>query len=267
MFGVNQRGMGTFTTDDGLHIAFEDWGGAGSGPPVVLHHGFIADGRLNWLYGGVVDAFTAAGRRVIAPDARGHGRSDKPHDPAFYGEDRMSRDLGLLLDHLDLDQIDLVGYSMGAIVSLITASRDRRVRRMVVGGVGCAVVESGGVERRMIDGDQLVQGLLTDDPSWITDPVARQFREFADAIPGNDRKALAAQATAVHRGGVDLAAITAPTLLIAGRDDPLASRPEVLVGAIPGAKLLVVDGDHMVALGDPRFVPAMVGFLSEASEA
>ncbi len=65
--------MGTFRTSDGLNIAYEDWPadpGPEKGPPVVLHHGFLADGRLNWLYGVVVD---------------------KPHDPALYGEDRMSR--------------------------------------------------------------------------------------------------------------------------------------------------------------------------------
>ena len=262
-------GVDTFETSDGLNIAFEDWPaepGPEVGPPVVLHHGFIADARLNWLYGGVVTAFTAAGRRVIGPDARGHGRSDKPHDPALYGEDRMSQDLAELLDHLGLTEIDLVGYSMGAIVALITASRDRRIRRLVIGGVGSAVVELGGVERRNVDRKQLVEALLADDLGGITDPTALQFREFADAIPWNDRRALAAQAQSIHRDGVDLASITAPTLLIVGRDDPLATRPEVLAGAIPGGRLLVVAGDHAGALGDPAFVPAMVEFLDPSGQ-
>ena len=261
--------MGTFKTTDGLDIAYEDWPadpGPETGPPVVLHHGFLADARLNWLYGGVVAALTGAGRRVVAPDARGHGRSDKPHDPALYGEDRMSRDLSELLDHLGLGEVDLVGYSMGAIVSLITASRDRRVRRLVVGGVGAGVVEVGGVETRAMDRKLLAQGLLADDPDSITDPMVRQFRQFADAIPGNDRQALAAQASSVHTAGVDLASIRAATLVIVGRDDPLAARPDVLSGAIPDARLQVVEGDHLGALGDPAFVPSIVGFLSGGSE-
>lgn len=261
--------MGTFRTSDTLQIAYEDWDadpGPATGPPVVLHHGFLADGRLNWLYGGVVGAFRAAGRRVVAPDARGHGRSDKPHDPALYGEDRMSRDLSELLDHLGLDQVDLVGYSMGAIVALITASRDPRVRRLVVGGVGSGVVEVGGVETRAMDRKLLAKGLLADDPETITDPMVRQFRQFADAIPGNDRRALAAQASSVHTAGVDLASIRAATLVIVGRDDPLAARPEVLAGAIPGARLQIVEGDHLGAMGDPVFVPSVVGFVSGSAE-
>ena len=48
-----------------------------------------------------LEVLTAAGRRVIAPDARGHGRSEKPHDPSRYGEDRMARDLAVLLDVID----------------------------------------------------------------------------------------------------------------------------------------------------------------------
>ena len=100
-------------------------GRAGGLPPVVLHHGFVANADANWVATGVVEALTTAGRKVIAPDARGHGRSEKPHDPARYGEDRMARDLAVLLDTVDVPQIDLVGYSMGAIVSLIFASTDR----------------------------------------------------------------------------------------------------------------------------------------------
>lgn len=109
--------MKSFSAWDDLEIAYQEWGEASTAlPPVVLHHGFVANADANFLATGVVDALTAAGRRVIAPDARGHGRSEKPHDPARYGEDRMARDLAGLLDVVGAPQIDLVGYSMGAIV-------------------------------------------------------------------------------------------------------------------------------------------------------
>ena len=111
--------MKGFRTWDGLELAYREWGEKTALAPVVLHHGFVADADANWVATGVVDALTAAGRAVIAPDARGHGSSEKPHDPARYGEQRMARDLTVLLDTIGLCQIDLVGYSMGAIVALI----------------------------------------------------------------------------------------------------------------------------------------------------
>ena len=124
-----------FETSDGVGIVWHEWGAELAGPPVVLHHGFGASAKLNWLGAGVIAALTAAGRRVIALDARGHGESDKPHDPAFYGEDRMARDVSELIDHLGFPEFDLVGYSMGAIVSLIAGSREPRIRRLVIGRV------------------------------------------------------------------------------------------------------------------------------------
>ncbi|HWS31258.1 MAG TPA: alpha/beta fold hydrolase [Actinoplanes sp.] len=85
--------MPAFQADDGVEIFWEQWDGDRGQPPVLLHHGFIASGHTNWVLPGVVDALTATGRRVVAIDARGHGRSGKPHDPAFYGESRMARDV------------------------------------------------------------------------------------------------------------------------------------------------------------------------------
>lgn len=251
-----------FTASDGIDIAYFSWGKQADGIPVVLHHGFAADAQSNWVVPGVVGALVAAGRHVVAIDARGHGISDKPHDAASYGERRMARDLVSLFDVLDSAAIDLVGYSMGAIVSLIAASFDTRVRRLVVGGVGAGVAELGGVERRHLDTDALAVGLRADDPASIADPVVRKFRKFAD-LQGADRLALAAQSEARNTSPIALADIVAPTLLIVGDDDPLAQRPEALVAAIPDARLLRIAGDHLTAVANPDFSSAIVEFLAE----
>jgi len=252
--------MFRFTTSDGLSIACHEWAGGPAQPPVLLHHGFAASGPINWKAPGIVDALVAAGRRVIAIDARGHGASDKPHDPAFYGEARMARDVSELIDHLGVAAIDLAGYSMGAIVGLICASQEPRVRRLVVGGVGEGVVATGGVDTRHVPNAAIVQALLSDDVSMIEHPAAAPFRLFADAI-GADRKALAAQASVVHAQPIPLDRITAPTLVVAGDDDPLAVHPERLAAAIPGARSLLVGGDHRTAVAAPAFAQAIVAFL------
>ncbi len=253
--------MKRFKTWDDLEIVYREWGEETTTAPVVLHHGFVANAEANWVATGVVDALAAAGRRVVAPDARGHGDSDKPHDPARYGEQRMARDLAILLDTIGAPQIDLVGYSMGAIVALILSSEDERVRRLVVGGVGSGVIECGGVDRRAVSNESIIDALSADDPSTLEESGAHAFRMLADAL-GAEREALIAQAQSVYRGGVALKRISATTLILAGEDDPLAVRPEALAAAIPGAELRVVAGDHIGALADPHFTQSIVDFLA-----
>lgn len=247
---------------DGIEVAVHRWGAPGDRPPVVLQHGFAADSLRNWQDSGVVAALLADGREVVAVDARGHGASDKPHDPARYGERAMAGDLASVADALQLDRFDLAGYSMGGIVSLVLAGTDPRVRRLVVGGIGAGVVERGGVDTRTLRTDALVAALEADDPATVTDPTAVAFRAFADST-GADRLALAAHARVVHAEPLPLGDITAPTLVVAGDADPLAVRPQVLADAIPGARVAVVPGDHLGAVRTPVFAGALVGFLGD----
>ena len=250
-----------FTATDGLQIAYDDTGTDTSRPPVVLHHGFAANSFLNWTVPGVVEALTSAGRRVVALDPRGHGRSDHPHDPSFYGESRMATDVSTLIDVLGVDEIDLVGYSMGAIVSLLVARP--RPPSPAAGRRWCRrrVVERGGVDTRVIAPTALQRGLRADDPTTIADRSVAAFRMFADST-GADRLALAAQADRVHNEPIPFELITAPTLVLVGRNDDLAARPKVLADAIAGAALVVIDGDHLGAVGVPAFAPAIVEFVN-----
>lgn len=251
----------SFTSWDDIEIAYQEWGEEGSSPVVVLHHGFGVDAEANWVGPGVVDALVAARRRVVAPDARGHGHSEKPHDPGSYGEQRMARDLAALLEVIGASRVDLVGYSMGAVVSLIFSSEEERVRRLVVGGVGEGIIECGGVDRRAVSNESIIEALSAGDPATLNASGAAVFRALADAV-GADRKALIAQASSVYRGHIALERISAPTLVLAGDADPLAVRPEVLATAIPEATLKIVSGDHVGAIADPRFTQSIVDFLA-----
>lgn len=259
--------MKRFKTWDELQIAYHEWGERSADAiPVVLHHGFVADANANWVVTGVVQALLERGRWVIAPDARGHGQSEKPHDATRYGEQAMARDLACLVDIVDVERIDLAGYSMGAIVSLLFASDDPRVRRLVVGGVGAGVVECGGVDRRAVSNESIIQALSVPDARELQQPEARSFRTLADAL-GADREALVAQASSVYRRGVALERISAETLVLAGDRDPLAVRPEVLADAIAGATVTLTSGDHMTALMDPLFARSLVDFLCSPASA
>jgi pimeloyl-ACP methyl ester carboxylesterase len=150
---------------------------------------------------------------------------------------------------------------MGAVVSLIVAAGEPRLRRLVVGGLGASAVELGGVDTRIRSPDSVVDALTADDPGMIADPLAASFRLLADAV-GADRFALAAQAQRSHSCRIPLAEIGVPTLVIAGEHDLLAPRPEVLAAAIPGARLEIVPGDHLGAVNAPEFTAAILEFLA-----
>lgn len=103
--------------------------------------------------------------------------------------------------------------------------------------------------------------MRAEDPASITDPAARRFRFFADSV-GADREALAAHAASRHRSRVALDKITAPTLVIAGDNDPFAARPEVLASSIANAQTLLLPGDHLGVVRAPGFAATIVEFLA-----
>jgi len=118
---------------DGINIRyFSD----GQGEALVLIHGFSGSAETAWINSGVFDALADAGFRVIALDNRGHGGSDKPHDPASYGVN-MAEDVRRLLDHLGLERAHVVGYSMGGKIANTFRSRHpQRVITLTLGGYG-----------------------------------------------------------------------------------------------------------------------------------
>jgi pimeloyl-ACP methyl ester carboxylesterase len=248
--------MNNFESFDGTGLAFESFGADDRRPPVLLLHGFAADSRLNWVAPRVVGALVDAGRRVVALDARGHGKSDKPHDPGAYAGDAMVRDARALIDHLGVAQVDVCGYSMGALTTFALVATEPRARSAVLGGVGAALAGGSMAERA----PRITAALLADDPSAITDPVAAAFRAFADST-GADRRALAAIQQARRSPPPDGAAITVPTLVIVGDADALVGSPDQLASRIPGATAEIVSGDHLTAVFDPRFGQAIVTFL------
>jgi pimeloyl-ACP methyl ester carboxylesterase len=243
-----------FASFDGLEIAFDV---RGAGPDVLCMHGFAADAAGNWVAPGVADAIAAAGRRVILYDARGHGASGKPHDPASYADQAMVRDARALLDYLAIEAAAVVGYSMGAIVATRLVPLEDRTRSLVLGGVG----------RRLATGPPLNRAAIADALSApagapISDASARAFRQFAQRS-GNDLEALAAiQRVRGHADPGPFDQIRVPTLVVVGEGDALAGPPDELAARIPNAVARVVPGDHLSAVAQPEFTAAIVDFLT-----
>lgn len=246
--------MERFTSFDGTEIAYLD---EGEGPVVVLLHGFASDHHGNWVAPGVVAALVASGRRVVAPDARGHGQSATPHDPQAFANDAMIRDVQALFDHLAIDGVDLVGYSMGSLMAGSIATRDARVRSLVLGGVGGTWTG----DQRPANVTTIADALEADDPATITDPVGRAFRAFADST-GADRLSLAALQRAPRGARAELGEIAVPTVVLTGDDDTLVGPPDQLAARIPGATFVVLHGNHLSAVSDPLFTSSIVTFVN-----
>jgi pimeloyl-ACP methyl ester carboxylesterase len=116
---------------DGVTLSVVD---EGAGEPVFLLHGF-PDSSYVWRK--QIPALVAAGKRVIAPDLRGFGESDKPQEVEPYRMPHLVADVVAVLDELGLERVDVVGHDWGAGLAWVLAARvPERVRRLAVMSVG-----------------------------------------------------------------------------------------------------------------------------------
>jgi pimeloyl-ACP methyl ester carboxylesterase len=107
----------------------------GTGEPVILIHGLYSSANINWQLTGVFTEL-AKDHQVIALDLPGHGRSDKPENETAYGL-AIIDDVVALLDHLDVKQAHVVGYSMGGMIAVkLLALHPDRVKSGLIGGMG-----------------------------------------------------------------------------------------------------------------------------------
>lgn len=161
---VDRGTQDRFFDSNGVRIRYRVWG---QGQPVVLIHGF-GESLENWDQRGVVRTLSAH-FQVIAMDVRGHGRSDKPHDPKSYGAE-LSGDVVRLLRHLGVTKAHVVGYSMGALVALDCAAlHQEHALSVVLGGQGGTrqkpSTSSGSRQRRSSEG-RSPGGMVTTHRRW-----------------------------------------------------------------------------------------------------
>jgi pimeloyl-ACP methyl ester carboxylesterase len=243
------------TASDGTRLAFET---LGAGKPIVLVHGFASDRKQNWQNVGWYETLIDAGFRVVAMDCRGHGASDKPHEDGAYG-DKMVSDIVSVLDAAGLQRADVMGYSMGGILTVgLLMTHGERVARAIVGGIG----ETYFASRMHRPG--IAAALRAADPSTITDPTEKAFRAFASQ-GGKDLLALAAcmSADRTMYTREQLRTCSTPVLVVDGDKDVQAGAPEPLAQAFAEGRAVVVPRrDHMTAVGDKVYKEAVLEFLN-----
>jgi len=240
-----------FTSFDGTKIAFTD---QGEGAPVLLIHGFISSGN-SWDKTVLEQALLDAGYRVIVPDLRGNGHSDKPQNPQAYANDAEVKDLIALADHLDLNSYIAIGYSRGSIVLAKLLTQEARIKKAVLGGMGLDFTNPDW-DRRILFADAFGgRKPLT--------PETEGAVNYAKSI-GADLQVLGwlqdyQPVTSVEA----LKNIETDVLVIAGVEDHENGSPADLKNALPHGQLMRVPGDHNNTYKSKQFSASVMIFLEQ----
>lgn len=264
-----------FFDSSGVRIRYVE---QGTGEPVVLIHGNGGSSDMWTRIGALQDL--ARNYRVVAFDARGHGKSGKPHDPNQYGRE-MALDIVRLLDHLRISRAHIVGYSMGAgmTAQLLTTHPDRFITAtLVAGGSGRGPWTAEDAKRVEQEASELEKDCISRTqmyrlaPSEGPKPSEAEIKAASDACfanPNQDRFALAALRRASGEQALTFdqtSAVRVPTLAVVGDQDPAATGLQALKKRRADLHLVVVGGaTHGGERGivrRPEFLPALRQFIA-----
>ena len=229
------------TTNDGVKLAYRV---VGSGPRTVIAvHGWMVSSRV---YDDLIAALDGTGLRLVVPDLRGAGDSDKP--ATGYTIERYARDILGLADDLDARSFVLVGHSMGGIIcQWIAANAPERVAGMVL---LCPVPASGvpfPPEPAAMFRNAHTAGVHAAILDMACTNLGEASRAHLLAAAATVPAACIAEAFDAWSGAAfadQLAQVTARTLVVAS-DDPFLPPDflrQTIVANIPGARLAVLRG-------------------------
>ena len=257
------------------HLAYIDMGDP-QGPPVVLIHGYTDNAR-DWV---PLIPYLSKRFRLIVVDIRGHGRSDKPE--CCYTRIDFAYDIKLLLDALHIATADVMGHSLGSMITQVLAEEwPQRVRKVVfvsstagprVGSTPRKPAFDYAAEIRKlkepIDPDSPFMIAWWDSPKPVNPDFIRRQRRDAANIP------LAVWLAVLDQGANsadlqrNLPKLKAPALLIWGSDDPIMEEEvrQTLREGLPGAAVKVFEGlGHNPFWEDPEAVAQVVNKFLEGS--
>jgi len=252
------------------------------GRPILLVHGFTADAEE---VAGVLSPLAGRGWHAVAPDLRGHGRSESPADPDAYSFELMAADVVRLADDRGWDRFVLLGHSMGgAVAQIVALDQPERLTALVlastfhgpVPGITTELVELGRWVVRQAGMTGLADALAArraENPESVA-----AFERLQETRPGyaeQSRARLEATSpdmwTAMAPRFVDqpdrlerLARLGVPTAVIVGaHDSTMGEDCRRLADTIPGATLTVIpDAGHVPQLENPdAWWEALSGFL------
>lgn len=204
----------------------------GAGPSLVFQHGF-GDSLESWYELGYVDAFKDD-YQLILIDARGHGESDKPHEPEAYSFQNVTADVVAVLDDLAISKAHYFGFSMGGKNGFaVAAYAPERLHSLMVLGTGASAQAHGPLDLWIAS---LQQGPEAVPSIWEMDaPISPALRQ---RLLANDPEALIAQRLQRKDPlGFDdiLPTLSIPCLLMVGEADAAYGRVKTCSRLIPNA--------------------------------
>jgi pimeloyl-ACP methyl ester carboxylesterase len=254
----------------GVKIRYID---EGKGAPIVLLHGGTSS-LDSWVTSGVVPNL-AKDYRVIAFDARGAGKSDKPHDPKAYGKEQ-ARDVVRLLDLLKIERAHIVGFSLGGSTTslLLTMHPERFLTGTLVAGPGrypWTAKEEQRVEQEAaeIARDCISRSRLNRQAPAGAKPTEEEIRQRVEecrANPDFDQLSTAASLRGYKEQALteeQLKSVRVPTLIIVGDLDHTLNDSRNLKRLRPDATLVIIEGvSHTGARGIQKH-PQLVAGIRE----
>jgi pimeloyl-ACP methyl ester carboxylesterase len=258
---------GAFFEVNGVRLHYVE---AGQGTPVILVHGLAAEHVGNWMLPRVFQRLSRK-YRVIALDNRGHGKSDKPYDPARYGLELVD-DIVRLMDHLGIVKAHVVGYSLGGFITLKLALRHPdRLLSAAPCGAGWSANPAEELKLLHSLSEEVAQGRgITALLRWLQapdKPLPAPVLWFINRMTCmlNDMNALACllrNSPALVATESEVRGNVVPCLVIVGGKDHMKAFADQMAKAIPNLELLVLPRcDHLTTLLSPRTVPALMAFL------
>lgn len=244
---------------DGARLALHR---VGAGRPVVLLHGLFSSADMNWIKWGHAAAIAEQGYEVLMPDLRAHGDSAAPQDPAAYPPDALARDLAALVDHLQLTDYDLGGFSLGARTVIHAVAKGMVApARLIVGGMGVDGLVQWQARAthftRVID---KFEDIPRTDPAWF----AVQFMKSQKI----DRTAARLLIRTLSDMPLEmLERVTMPALVVSGSADNDNGSASDLAARLSQATYVEVPGTHMGSVSRPELGRAMADWLGPASPA
>jgi pimeloyl-ACP methyl ester carboxylesterase len=240
--------MGQYADVGGIHTWYDEYG---DGDPLVLLHGGMC---TNETWAAQVPAF-AERFRVLAPERRGHGHTADVDGPLHY--DDMASDTIGFLEQVVGGPAHLVGWSDGGIIGLLVAMRrpDLVSKLVVIGANYDTTGLAPGVDEMFAAMDP-----AGEDVAMFRDAYVAHSPDGADHWPVFFAKFIEMAASEPHIPVAELAAIAAPTLVVAGDDDVVSLEHTVaLYRAVPGAELAVIPGtSHAAMLEKPALCNQLV---------
>lgn len=238
----------------------------GEGPPLVLQHGFTSSIE-DWYDFGYVTALKKD-HQLILIDARGHGASDKPHDPAAYDMKLRVRDVTAVLDELNLSKAYFLGYSMGGRIGFgIAKYAPERFPSLIIGGMHPYKRESRPFEQRiklLREGTEaMLVGLEKRNGQLPPQARARKLSNDPEAL-------IAATMGNLGESGFDevLSTITMPCLLYVGESDGYYAGAVECVKHMPNVTFVSLPGlNHAQTMASGDLVlPHVTKFLKSISK-